>query len=421
MKRFVAFFLALLMSFLLPLPVLAEAYDGEEALMSPHIAVYNAYNGAFVYTKGANERVLPGVTAKLMTALVAYDYYEGALDSVVTVPKGALSGLSGTAVLNLKAGEQIPVQELLYAMLTAGMNDAAQTLALVIGGTMADFVSMMNRKAAELGAGDTLYLNATGFDNASAYTTAADTARIAAAFYENKILMEMASTRAHTVPATDVHGPVTIYTRNSLLTTQGGYYYKNAEGMCAGYTEAGGYTVVSASSDGAYPYICVAMGSEKSAAGRIGGYDDVKDLLIWAGDNFLERKVLDRSKILAELPVSAGKLGHVLIVPAETVYAFLDADTDLSAITLSVNLEHEMLTAPVKKDAIVGSLLVLLDGEPIASTHLVTKTAVKRSASGAFLLGVKAVITHPAFLIPLFLILLFGAFAIYRKNFKKKP
>jgi hypothetical protein len=75
----------------------------------------------------------------------------------------------------------------------------------------------------------------------------------------------------------------------------------------------------------------------------------------------------------------------------------------------------------VKKDAIVGSIMIVLDGEPIGSAHLVTKTAIRKSAVGAFLLGLKTVLTHPVFIIIVILALFAAAFYIYKTFFAKKP
>ncbi len=403
-----------------PLSVFAEAFSDEDALVSPHIAVYNVEKGIFVFTKNAYQRTLPGSSAKIMTGILALEYFEGRLDTKVTVTSHALKGLSGSAVLDLDAGEEISVYDLLYAMLTAGMNDAANVLAIAVAGDITSFVSLMNEKAKELGAEETLYLNPTGFDVAAAYTTAADTAKIAAYAYQNKLFMEMCSARAYTVPATNMSPAVTVYTRNALLTAQSEYYYKNAQGMSFGYTDVGGYSVVSAASHGTYPYICVALGAERGDT--IGAYADVKKLLSWSANNFLERKLLDPSKIVAELPVLAGRSDHVLIVPDAPVYAFLDADIDLSEVTYSVELDYESLKAPVKKGSIVGSILIILDGDPIGSTHLVTKTEVRKSAKGAFFLGVKTVVTHPVFILGVVFLMLLTAFCIYRKYFyKRKP
>ncbi len=405
-----------------PLSTSAEAYSQEDALTSPNIAVYNTEKERFVYLRNADERIQPSSTAKLMTGILALEYFEGRLDTKITVPKAALRGLQGTSVLNLKAEEEISAKDLIYAMLVAGMNDAANVLAIEIAGSTLEFAKYMTEKARALGAGQTNYSNPTGFDDITAYTTAADTALIAAYAYQNKLLMEIVSTRAYTVSATNMHEAVTVYTRNSLLTPQSDYYYKNAKGMLSGYTDVGGYAVIAAASHGTYPYVCVAMGAPSLTTGAVHAYTDTKNLLSWASGNFLERKILDASKIMAELPVLAGKQDHVLIVPGETIYAFLDADADLSSVTYSVELDYETLTAPVQKGAIVGYLLAVLDGEPIGGAHLVTKTDIRQDKGDAFLLGLKNIVTHPVFIILLILFLILTAFFIYRKYFyPRKP
>ena len=153
MKKACRRFLCLLFAVLLfPLSALAEPYEKEDELASPHIAVYNTVNDRLVYQKGANEKILPASTAKIMTGILALEHFEGRLDTKVTVTTAALRGLEGSAVLNLKAGEEIPVRDLLYVMLVAGMNDAANVLAIEIAGSIVDFVSLMNQKAKEIGA-----------------------------------------------------------------------------------------------------------------------------------------------------------------------------------------------------------------------------------------------------------------------------
>ena len=283
-------------------PAGAEDYPKADDISSRYVAVYNVRNGRLVFSKDADSRTAPGSTVKIMTGILALEHFEGRLDTVVTVSAAALRGLEGSSVLGLKTGEEIPVQDLLYALLVSGANDAANVLAIEIAGSITGFVSMMNEKAAELGAENTLYLNATGLDS-TAYTTAADTAKIAAYAYQNATFMKMCSARAYTVSATNKNEAVTVYTKNMLLSNQSEYYSKDAKGMSAGNTEKAGYCIVSAIDKGAYPYICVAIGSEKDSAGKIGGYTDVRGLLEWANGNFAERKILDQSAIICEMPV----------------------------------------------------------------------------------------------------------------------
>lgn len=420
-QKIIALFLTLCcFSFLAPLTVCAQAYQKEDELTSSNVTVFNTEKGFSVYGKDEHKKAAPGSAVKIMTAILALEYYEGCLDTVLTVPSGATRGLEGSAVLNLKPDEQIPVIDLIHATLIAGMNDAANTLAFAIGGTMTGFVKLMNEKAKELGALNTMYMNATGLTSA-AYTTAYDTAKIAAYAYENELFMEICSKRAYQVAQTNIHDPVTIYTKNSFLTPKSEYYYQYAEGICTSYSNLDGAQLVCAASNGNAPYICVALGSKKDGDGKIPGYGEVKSLLSWASSNFAEKKVLDKSQIICELPVRAGKdVAHVLVVPQQSIYAFLDKDTDLSKVSLSEQLDYDRLDAPVQKGACVGTLTVMLDGMPIGETPLIAKSTVRQSTSGQLLLFAEGVVTSKFFIISTLISLPVSIFTAYRKIKEKK-
>ena len=416
-RKLISLFLTSLFLFSVfsPMTLYAKDYENEDTLMSTNVAVFNMDKGLLVYGKSEHEKVAPGSSAKIMTAILALEFFESNPDTILTVPASALRGLEGSAVLSLKADEQISAIDLIHATLIAGMNDAANTLAIAIGGSIAGFTALMNNKAKELGAINTMYANATGLTSTS-YTTAYDIAKIAAYAYENALFMEICSKRAYQVAATNLHDAVTIYTKNSFLTPQSDYYYKYAEGICTSYSNTDGAQLVSATSNGNYAYVCVAFGSMKDENGTIPGYSEVKSLLSWASSNFGEKKVLDKSQILCELPVRAGKdVAHVLVVPYQSVYAFLDKDTDLTKITLSKQLYYERLDAPVQKGDCVGTLTIILDGVPIGTTSLIAKSTVRQSASGKLLLFLEAIVTSKIFLIAALIALPILAFYSYRR------
>ena len=149
----------------------------------------------------------------------------------------------------------------------------------------------------------------------------------------------------------------------------------------------------------------------------------MKDLLSWASTNFGERKVLDKSQIICELPVRAGKdVAHVLVVPYESIYSFLDKDADLSKITISKQLYYDSLDAPVHKGDCVGTLTILLDGIPIGTTDLIAKTTIRQSASGKLLLFFEKIVTSTVFIIFALISLPILCFFAYCKyiQFKRK-
>ena len=378
-KRVFSLLFVLLFLFAFSLPLHAAAYESD--LLSEAVSVYNAELDVFVFAKNAAKVISPA-PAKLMTALIAAEYFSGRMHATTTVSSAALKNLEGSAVLNLKAGEVIAVEHLLHAVLIAGMSDAANALAIEIAGSISSFVKLMNEKAKELGAENTIFSSATGLEQSGSVTTAEDTARIAAAVYQNAELRAILAKRYYVVPATNIHESVTIYTRNMLTSPQSEYYNKSVLGISAGFSDSYGYAIMAAAESN-FPYICVCYGEAKTDGGKIATYLETSALLAWAKQNFAELKLLDAARIIAEIPISGGRdIGHVLVVPKNAVYAYLDVDTDLSKISLSPTYE-EKLKAPVKKGAVVGEVTILLDGKPIAQTELVTKNAVKKSGSQA--------------------------------------
>ena len=80
----------------------------------------------------------------------------------------------------LQTGETLTEQQLLEGLLIQSANDAAYTLAVWDAGSETAFVAKMNALASSLGADETHYADASGFDPASV-STAADMLRFAAA------------------------------------------------------------------------------------------------------------------------------------------------------------------------------------------------------------------------------------------------
>ena len=139
----------------------------------------------------------------------------------------------GSAVTNVKPGDRVTVEELLYGLLLCSGNDAALALADHCGG-LERFVAEMNRKAAELGMTGTSFANPNGLDQKGHYSTARDMARLAACAVKNETLVRLCSTRSVTV------GGRTMTNHNRLLRSIDGCI-----GLKTGYTRAAGRTLVS--------------------------------------------------------------------------------------------------------------------------------------------------------------------------------
>ena len=125
-----------------------------------------------VFAQDVFERRNPASTTKVMTALIALKY--GNLDDVVTVPQESVITEIGSSMAGVVPGDKLTLEQLLYGLLIPSGNDAANAIAVHMGGSIEGFVKMMNEEAVQIGATGTHFANANGLTNADHYMTAYD-------------------------------------------------------------------------------------------------------------------------------------------------------------------------------------------------------------------------------------------------------
>lgn len=151
--------------------------------------VVDVPSGVVIYAKNENLRLLPASTTKIMTALVALEFF--APDQVLEVPRVSYEGQD----IKLIPGEKMTVENLLYALLVASANDAAQVLAKNYPGGETAFVSKMNEKAESLFFKNSHFINPTGIDDYRQYSTAADLSQLAKYALENPTFAKIVATQ----------------------------------------------------------------------------------------------------------------------------------------------------------------------------------------------------------------------------------
>jgi len=131
-------------------------------------------SGTVLYAKFPDARLAPASTVKLVTAMVVIDnLYPG---TKVTISKSAAKVRSIQP--RLRPDEEMTVSDLLHLALMKSINGAAVALAEATAGSEQDFVALMNLKAKEIGAHNTLFANASGLPKGIQYTSASDLALI---------------------------------------------------------------------------------------------------------------------------------------------------------------------------------------------------------------------------------------------------
>lgn len=414
--------LTVLQCFLYLIP--ASAAEDPELSGSNPVLISNAESGTVLYSREADRKIYPASTVKLMTAILAIEYYKDSPDRYITITKGMLSEVSGNSI-GLKANESVMARDLLNAMIVGGANDAAYALACGVAGTAAAFVEKMNAKAIELGANSTVYTNPSGMHNPGMVTTVNDTFIIAQYAYSLDMFMSICKQSVYRMPETNMTKERTIVSKNYFMSKaiNADYYDSSVTGMNAGSTtEAGLCLVASLTGGDGINYIAISMNAAIETvvitppedildeSGAVIGqteavtkkdyssYTQVKALVKWAQKNFSYRTVVNESNAICETEVRMAQgVDHIALIPERSLELYLPNDVNISDIvSTEYILYNDYMTAPVKPGDAAGILKVYYDGK-ITEIPLVARSTVEKSHTAYWMVIANDFIHTPKF------------------------
>ena len=344
--------------------------------------------GEVLFEKNADEKVYPASITKIMTTLLILENEKYNPDAKIAMTQDVLDLISGTgsSVSLLKAGEEVSQLDLVYMVLMASYGDCALLAALYYGGSIENFVNMMNTKASELGLSGTHYENPIGLHHEQNYTTARDTYKLTATALQNETFKEVCSSTRHTVK-TSMSGERTISTTNFLQDNTTNYYYQYAKGVKTGYTDEAGRCLVSTASYNGYRYLCAVFGCPANEKKH---FIESKELYRWAFNNCEFKKVADNSNPVAEIGVNLSlDTDFVSLYIEKSFVSVLPKDADDSTISIVTHLVGESVDAPIKKGDVLGTADIIYAEEVIGTVNLVSNEDVEKSTMLAALRAIK--------------------------------
>lgn len=235
-------------------------------------------DGSVLWEKDSHEQRAVASITKIAAALVVLE--RASPDEVVRASAAAESvGASDPLVaeLELRAGEETTVRNLLYGLLLISANDAAVALAEHVGGSETGFVDSMNTRAGELGATDTRFRNPHGLDQEGHYSSAFDVALLARRAMELPVFRAIVGTRSYDISRRGPDGrPFTtrLENRNPLLGS-----FAGADGIKTGQTRAAGRALAASAARKGESRIVVVLGSSDP-------FTDARALLDYGFDGF---------------------------------------------------------------------------------------------------------------------------------------
>lgn len=262
----------------------AEVWPSSIDVSSNGAIVMEIESGAILYDKNMNTQFYPASITKVLTTLLAVENCK--MDEIVTFSSDAVFKNEGdTSHIGRDLGEQMTMEQCLYAVMLESANECAYAVAEHVGGgDINKFIDMMNEKAKELGCKNSHFANPNGLPNPDHYTSPYDMALISKAAYNNKTFAKITGTKSYTIPPTNKHSEPTLLNNHHAMLNYyqtNKYLYDYCVGGKTGYTDASGATLVTYAKKDGMTLVCVTMNAAQPAH-----YVDTTNLFNYCFDNF---------------------------------------------------------------------------------------------------------------------------------------
>lgn len=240
--------LIIFLCLIIALPINVYANDENYCCSAKSSIVYDSNSNTVLYANNENEELPMASTTKIMTCFLACE--SDKLSQVVTVTDEMIK--TEGSLIYLCVGDEITLGDLIKGALLASGNDAANAIAITLGGTIENFVKMMNNRAKLIGMTKTLFVTPSGLDEGNHHSTAKDMALLASTALDNDLFRKLCGLKSAEIVVSGKKR--TVYNHNKLLS-----YSKNFVGVKTGYTEKAGRCLVSAYDYNGNLIICVTL------------------------------------------------------------------------------------------------------------------------------------------------------------------
>ncbi|KUK54752.1 MAG: Serine-type D-Ala-D-Ala carboxypeptidase [Desulfotomaculum sp. 46_296] len=345
-------------------PLTADA-GKEPDTTAEAVVLMNAGSGQVLYQKNMSRHMYPASTTKILTAVIALE--KGNLSDKVTVVRE--SCLVDGSRIGLQEGEKLTLEDLLYALMMASANDAADSIAVHLSGSVENFADLMNKKARSIGALDSNFTNPHGLTDPRHYSTAYDLALITRYAMQNPVFRKIVGTRIKKISRPEADrsiGPPQedLWNHNRFLSR-----YQGAIGVKTGYTVKSGQCLVAAAERDGRELIAVLLNDQGSTL-----YEDARIILDYGFDNFASDLVVRKMEKVTTIGVSRG-IGKVDVYTGSPFY-YDSPNGQKKQIKRSIEL-YSGIKAPLAAGQEVGQLVLTSEGQEVGRVKLLVTQPVQ--------------------------------------------
>lgn len=341
MKKFISIIILSVFTFSL-CAFKADCIDAPD-LSAECAALMCVQTGELLYQRNAYECRSMASTTKIMTSLIALEEHTPNREIKVN---DSMLNVEGTS-MGLMVGDSVTLEGLVYGMLLQSGNDAANTVAVALGGSCENFSKMMNERAKKIGMKSTNFVTPSGLDDDNHHSTAYDMALLGCEAVKNPEFLYICSKKSASVYYGNPPYKRMLTNHNKML-----WYYNGALGIKTGFTKKSGRCLVSCAEKDGVMLVAVTLNAPSD-------WSDHKKLFDYGFDKVQSVKECENN---LSVPVTGGK---TKFVKAQSEGVTLCNKNYTKRI-----FSEKFLYAPVKQGTVIGEVRYYCQGKEIASAPI---------------------------------------------------
>lgn len=366
MKNFRRIILVIIMLFSFNVNVMAievnsrikeQSKEVDFNITSKHAILYNLTSNEVLYELNSEEVTNIASLTKIMGVIVAIENVSD-LNEKVTIKREVFNGILGYSQAGFKVGDVVTVRDLLYGVMLPSGADAANALAIHVGGSVDGFIEMMNKKVNELGLENTHFDNPIGMDSDDNYSTASDIAEMLLYGLKSDIFKEIFTSREYTVPGLGLKMKSTLigYSRSYGLDVT------EITGAKSGYTDGAGLCLASTATIDEVDYLLVTI--KANTTSRSNAVRDSLRIYDYYSSNYSFQTIVEKEQVLATIPTLFGKEKTFKLKADKDIELYLENNFRKNKL----KYEYEgidKLNYSIKKGDKLGHITVTYRGEEL--------------------------------------------------------
>lgn len=346
-----------------------ENKEKNPILNSRRYIIFDRLSKRALYGKDIDKETAMASTTKIMTAIIVLENCNN-LKEEFTIPE-KVSHVQGST-LGLKKDDKITLNDLLYGLLLRSGNDCAVALSIAIAENTENFISLMNKKAKDLGLTKTHFVTPHGLDDPNHYTTPYELALITDYALKNEKFAKIVKTVNYTIQINNV--PKEIKNTNEVLCNN----VEGVYGVKTGFTNNAGRCLVTSVKRNNLDFIIIVLAADS----RKYRAEDTVKLINYAFKNYryenLETEITEEFNNwqyinLERITVNKAQ-NKLRVVLGNYKIKSLATNKDITFETNAISYKE----APIQKNEKVGNIIVKNGEEIIETIDILAANNVER-------------------------------------------